>query len=82
MEATLDDNGLLEYIKTDVTKPQASDAQNLDQWKKDVAKVRRIILEGLWDHIDSNIHEKKKKLHSQYGKHSQIFSRIVLTTGI
>ena len=29
MEAVLDDNGLLEYIKTHVAKPQASDARNL-----------------------------------------------------
>lgn len=58
MEAVLDDNGLLEYIKIDVEKPQAYNAHNLAQWKKDVAKVRRIILEGLWDHISSNIHGK------------------------
>jgi len=29
MEAILDDNGLLEYIKSNVAKSQASDAQNL-----------------------------------------------------
>ncbi len=29
MEVVLDENGLLEYIKTNVAKPQASDAQNL-----------------------------------------------------
>jgi len=29
IEAVLDDNGLLEYIKTNVAKPQAFDAQNL-----------------------------------------------------
>jgi len=44
MEAVLDDNGSLEYIKTDVAKSQAFDAQNLNQWKKDVAKARKIIL--------------------------------------
>lgn len=59
MEAVLDDNGLLEYIKSDVEKPQASDSQNLAQWKKDVAKVRRIILEGVRDHIVSNIQGKE-----------------------
>jgi len=51
MEAILDDNELLEYIKTDVAKPQASDAQDLAQWKKDLAKARRIILEGVQNHI-------------------------------
>lgn len=33
MEAVLDDNGLLEYIKTNVEKPQEYGAQNLTQWK-------------------------------------------------
>ena len=46
MEAVLDDNGLLEYIKIDVAKPQALDAKNISQWKEDVAKARRIILEA------------------------------------
>ena len=59
MEAVLDDNGLLEYIKRDVVKPVKSDVQNLAQWKKDVAKVRRIMLEGLRDHIVTNIHGKE-----------------------
>lgn len=58
MEAILDDNELLEYIKIDVTKPLASDAHNISQWKKDVAKARIIILEGVQDHIVSNIHGK------------------------
>ena len=59
MEAILDDNGLLEYIKTKVAKPLEYVAQSLAQWKKDVAKVRRIILEGVWDHIVSNLHGKE-----------------------
>jgi len=58
MEVVLDDNGLLEYINKNVAKPQAPNAQNLDQWKKYLAKVSRIILEGVWDHIVSNIHGK------------------------
>ena len=45
MEEVLDDNLLLEYIKTDVAKTQEYDAQNLDQLKKDVANARRMILE-------------------------------------
>ncbi len=43
----MDDNGLLEYIKTNVTKPPESNAQNVAQWNKDVAKARRIILAGV-----------------------------------
>lgn len=59
MEEVFDDNGLLEYIKRDVTKPTESNAQNLAQWKKIVAKLWRIILEGVQDHIVSNIHGKE-----------------------
>lgn len=51
MEEVLDANGFLEYIKTYVAKLQAYDAQNLSKWKKDMAKARRIILEGVQDHI-------------------------------
>ena len=47
MEVLFDDNGLLEYIKTHVAKPQTSNARNLSQWKKDVTNIRRIILEGV-----------------------------------
>ena len=59
MEAVLDDNGLLEYVKIDNPRPPTTDVQDLAQWKKDVGKVRRIILEGVWDHIFSNIHGKE-----------------------
>jgi hypothetical protein len=58
MEAVLEDNGLKEYIDKDVPKPDATDTANLDAWKKKVAKVRRILLEGVRDHIVSNIHGK------------------------
>ena len=47
MEAVLDENGFLEYIKIDFAQPLEYDAQNRAQWKKDVAKERRIILEGV-----------------------------------
>ena len=57
MEAVFADNGLLEYIESDIPQPAATDAQ-LVQWKKDVAKGRRIILEGVQDHIVSNLHGK------------------------
>ena len=51
MVVVLDENGLLEYIKTNVAKPPESEGH--------VAKVRRIILEGVHDHIISNIHGKE-----------------------
>ena len=55
MEAVLEDNGLKEFIDKDVPKP---DAANLDAWKNKVAKVRRIMLEGVQDHIVSSLHGK------------------------
>ena len=62
MEAVLDNNGLLYYVKTYIPKPGLVDAQNLAQWKKDIAKARRIIPEGVRDHIVSNIHGKETPL--------------------
>ena len=47
MEVVLDDNELLEYIKTNIPKPPTSNAQPLTQWRKDIAKARRMILEEL-----------------------------------
>jgi hypothetical protein len=58
MEAVLEDNGLKEFIDKDVPKPNAADAANLDAWKKKLAKVRRIMLEGVRDHIVSSLHGK------------------------
>jgi len=40
MEVMLDDNGLKEFIDQDIPKPTTSDAQNLDEWKKRVARAR------------------------------------------
>ena len=51
MEAILDDNGMLEYIKKNVAKSPTFNAQGLAQWKKDVAKASRIIFEGVRDHF-------------------------------
>ena len=51
MEAVLEYNGLKEFIDNDVPKPDVTDATNLDEWKKKVAKARRILLEGVRDHI-------------------------------
>jgi hypothetical protein len=58
MEAVLEDNGLKEFIDKDVPKPDVADAANLDAWKKKVAKARRILLEGVRDHIVLNLHGK------------------------
>ena len=58
MEAVLDDNGLKEFIDVDIPKPSSSDAAALDAWKKKVAKCRRILLEGVKDHIVSSLHGK------------------------
>ena len=58
MEAVLEDNGLKEFIEKDVPKPDVADATNLDAWQKKVAKARRILLEGVRDHIVSSLHGK------------------------
>jgi hypothetical protein len=58
MEAVLEDNGLKEFIDKDVPKPNVADIANIDAWQKKVAKVRRIMLEGVRDHIVSNLHGK------------------------
>jgi hypothetical protein len=58
MEVVLEDNGLKDYIDKDVPKPDATDTTNLDAWKKKVAKARRIMLEGVRDHIVSSLHGK------------------------
>ena len=58
MEAVLEDNGLKEFIEKDVPKPDAADDTNLDAWKKKVEKARRILLEGVRDHIVSSLPRK------------------------
>ena len=58
MEVVLDDNGLKEFIDIDIPKPGSSDAAALDAWKNKVAKCRRILLEGVKDHIVSSLHSK------------------------
>ena len=58
MEAVLEDNGLKEFIEKDVPKPDAADTANLDAWQKKVAMARRILLEGVRDHIVSSLHGK------------------------
>ena len=58
MEAVLEDNGLKEFIDSNVPKPGSSDVALLDAWQKKMAKTRRIMLEGVKDHIVSNLHGK------------------------
>ena len=48
-----------EFIDKDIPKPPATDAQDLAEWRKCVAKVRRIILEGVLYHIFMNLHNKE-----------------------
>lgn len=56
MEAVLDDNGMKELIEMDVPKP--TDATQADAWQNKTAKCRRILLEGVKDHIVSSLHGK------------------------
>ena len=58
MEAVLEDNGLKDLIDSDVPKPGSSDAALLDAWQKKVEEKRRILLEGVKDHIVSSLQGK------------------------
>ena len=58
MEVVLDDNGLKEFIDVENPKPASSDAATIDAWKKKTEKCRRILLEGVKDHIVSSLHGK------------------------
>ena len=58
MKAVLEDNGLKEFIDCDIPKPTSTDVALLNAWKKKVAKTRRILLEGMQDHIVSSLHGK------------------------
>ena len=59
MEVVLEDNGLNEFIDREIPKLATSDAHNFPEWKKCVAKARRIILEGVRHHIVSSLHGKE-----------------------
>jgi hypothetical protein len=58
MEAVLEDNGLKDYIDKDVPKLDVTDTENIDSWKKKVEKERRIMLEGVQEHVVSSLHTK------------------------
>ena len=59
MEEFIEYNRLKAFIYVDVSQPVAADAQLIDAWKKNVAKARRILLEGVQDHFVSNLHGKE-----------------------
>ena len=52
----VDENGLKEFIEAEVPKP--TDVAHVEAWKKKTAKCRRILLEGVKDHIVSSLHGK------------------------
>ena len=59
MEELLEGNGVKDFINTDISQPLATNDQLFDAWKKNVANKRRIMLEGVRDHIVSNLHGKE-----------------------
>ena len=56
MEAMLDENGLKEFIEAEVPNP--TDVSHVEDWKNKTAKCRRILLDGMKDHIASSLHGK------------------------
>lgn len=62
-------------MKTNITQLTIVDVQNLIQWKKYVAMVRRIILEGVQEHIVSKIHGKETPF-TTWKKITEIFENI------
>ena len=57
MEAVLEDNGLKDFIDQEIPKP--IDKTEQVEWRKCVARARRILLEGVRDHIFSILHGKE-----------------------
>ena len=47
MEVVLEDNSLKDFIDQEVPKLAADNATKLAEWKKCVARARRILLEGV-----------------------------------
>jgi len=56
MEVVLDENGFKEFIDAEVQKP--TDAAQVEAWHKKTTKCRRILLEGVKDHIVYSLHGK------------------------
>ena len=59
MEVVSEENRLKEFIDSDIPQLAVTNAQILDVWKKNLAKARRILLEGVRHHIVSNLHGKE-----------------------
>jgi len=72
MEAILEDNGLKDFNDQEVPKPVVANAAELAECNKCVARARRILLEGVRDHIIWSLHGKEilfstwKKLKDLY----------------
>eukprot|EP00253_Pinus_taeda_P033619 PITA_33619 len=62
MEAVLEENGLKDLIDQEVPKPTTANPTKLAELKKCVARVRRILLEGVRDHIVSSLHGKETSI--------------------
>ena len=75
MEVVLEDNGLKEFVELEIPKPTTTDAMNLGEWKKCVAKERQIILEGFRDHIVSSLHGKETS-HAMWKKLKHLYQNI------
>ena len=56
MEVVLENNNLKDFIDQEVPKVVAANDQELEEWNKCVARVRRILMEGVRDHIVSSLH--------------------------
>ena len=48
-----------DFIDTDIPEPNQADVAQHEAWRNNVAKVRRILLEGVRDHIVSSLHGKE-----------------------
>ena len=59
MEVVLEDNVLKEFIDTGILEPNQVDVAQHEAWRKNVAKARRILLEGVRDHIVWSLHGKE-----------------------
>ena len=57
MEAVFEDNGLKDFIDQEIPKP--TDKTEQVEWRECVARDRRILLEGVRDHIVSSLHGKE-----------------------
>eukprot|EP00253_Pinus_taeda_P002543 PITA_02543 len=65
MEVILEDNGLKDFIDQEFPKLVATNAQVLAEWKKCVVRARRILLEGVQDHIVSSLHGRETPFSMQ-----------------